>query len=69
MPDALKWEIALSDRPGGQMVYELRAQCGLEIEFLSAEEVRRPASPLAEHGAVVRAKGLRSWKSGRPACG
>jgi hypothetical protein len=49
-PEALRWEIALSDRPGGQMVYELRVQCGLEIEFFSAEEVRPLASLLAEHG-------------------
>ena len=52
-PEALRWEIALSDRPGGQMVYELRVQCGLEIvrlQFFTAEEARQLASLLAEHG-------------------
>jgi hypothetical protein len=41
------------DRPGGQAVYELRVQCGLEIvrlQFFTAEEVRQLAALLAEHG-------------------
>jgi hypothetical protein len=53
-PEALQWEIATSDRPGGETVYELRVQCGLEIvrlQFFTAEEaVRHLASLLAEHG-------------------
>jgi hypothetical protein len=52
-PEALQWEVATSDRPGGQAVFELRVQCGLEIvrlQFFSAEEVRHLASLLAEHG-------------------
>ena len=28
-PEALKWQVVPSDRPGGQTVYELRVQCGL----------------------------------------
>ena len=27
-PEALKWEVVPSDRPGGQTVYELRVQYG-----------------------------------------
>ena len=40
-------------RPDGQTIYELGAECGLEImwlEFFTAEEVRQLASLLAEHG-------------------
>ena len=40
-------------RPTGLTLYELRAECGLEImwlEFFTAEEVRQLASLLAEHG-------------------
>ena len=52
-PEKLKWEIIPSDRPDGQTIYELGAECGLEImwlEFFTAEEVRQLASLLAEHG-------------------
>lgn len=52
-PEALKWEIATSDRPGGETVYELRVQCGLEIvrlQFFTAEEVQNLAALLAGHG-------------------
>jgi hypothetical protein len=52
-PEALKWEIVTSERPDGQTLYELRVQCGLEImrlQFFTAEEVRKLASLLAEHG-------------------
>jgi hypothetical protein len=47
--EALKWEIVTSEQPNGQMLYELRVQCGLEImrlQFLTAEEVRHLASLL-----------------------
>ena len=52
-PETLKWEVVPSDRPGGQRVYELRVQCGLEIvrlQFFTAEEVRHLAALLAAHG-------------------
>ena len=52
-PEALKWEVVPSDQPGGQAVYELRVQCGLEIvrlHFFTAKEVRQLASLPAEHG-------------------
>ena len=53
IPEKLKWEIVTSDRPGGQTLYEVRVQCGLEImrlQFFTAEEVRQLASLLAERG-------------------
>jgi hypothetical protein len=56
-PGALKWEIATSDSPSGQTLYELRVQCGLEVmrlQFFAAEEVRQVATPLAEHGPSLR---------------
>jgi hypothetical protein len=52
-PEALKWEIITSDQPDGQTLYEVRVQCGLEImrlHFFTAEEVKRLATLLAEHG-------------------
>jgi hypothetical protein len=51
--EKLKWEVVMSDGPGGRTAYELRVQCGLEImrlQFFTAEEVRHLASLLAEHG-------------------
>jgi hypothetical protein len=52
-PEALKWEIVTSDRPGGLAAYELRLQCGLEIvrlQLFTAEEVRHLSALLTEHG-------------------
>jgi hypothetical protein len=50
--DPLKWEIVSSSSPEGQMVYELRVQCGLEImrlQFFTAEEIKKLTSLLEEH--------------------
>ena len=52
-PEALKWEVVPSDRPGGPTVYELRVQCGLEIvrlQFCTAEEAGQLAPLPSEHG-------------------
>jgi hypothetical protein len=45
----LKWGVVPSDRPGGQTLYEVRVQCGLEIMRLQFDEVKQLASPLAKH--------------------
>jgi hypothetical protein len=58
-PEALKWEIVISEQPDGQTAYELRVQCGLEImrlQFFTAEEIQQLASLLAEHGPVAVGK-------------
>ena len=55
--EKLKREIDSSDRPGGQTLYDLRVQCGLEVmrlQFCNAEEVRQLAALLAEHGPVAQ---------------
>jgi hypothetical protein len=41
-PDALQWEVVPSRAPQGHTVYELRANCGLEIlrlQFFTADEI------------------------------
>jgi hypothetical protein len=41
--DPLKWEIVASQDPNGHTVYELRANCGLEImrlQFFTEDEIR-----------------------------
>ncbi len=55
-PETLRWEMRTSDQPDGKTVYELRAQCGLEIvrlQFFTAEEVQQLASLLSIHGPVA----------------
>ena len=52
-PEKLKWELVTSTNPERQTVFELRAQCGLEImrlQFFTAQEIQQLASLLAEHG-------------------
>lgn len=42
-PDPLKWEIVESQDLDGNVVYELRLNCGLQImklQFFTAEEIR-----------------------------
>ena len=52
-PEKLQWELVSSTNSEGQTVFELRAQCGLEImrlQFFTAQEIHQLASLLAEHG-------------------